>query len=123
MDCFEPYLHDTDNPPPWGSSYDLFHEELESKFGSFDLEGEAEAELEVLQMPENNRAMKYFMEFNHLSSQIKWGEAALQRQAYNGLAHCIKNKMVHHPKPASLVDLRKLIQAIDSQYWERKAEI
>ena len=50
MDCFEPCLHDADNPPLWLSSYDLFREELESNFGSFDPEGEAEAEIEVLQM-------------------------------------------------------------------------
>src|SRR6266481_1268136 len=50
MDCFEPYLHNPDNPPPWVSSYDLFNKELESNFGSFNLEGEAEAELEVLWM-------------------------------------------------------------------------
>src|SRR6266481_3243872 len=123
MDCFEPYLHDPHNPPLWLSSYDLFREELESNFGSFDLEGEAEAEIEVLQMPENDRATKYFVEFNRLSSRIKWGEAALHRQAYNGLARHIKNEMVHHPKPTSLADLRKLVQAIDSWYWECKVEI
>src|SRR6266481_8876881 len=123
MDCFEPYLHDTDNPPPWVSSYDLFCEELESNFGSFDLEGEAEAELEVLRMPKNDRATKYFVEFNRLSSRIKWGEATLCWQAYNGLARHIKNEMVHHPKLTSLAELCKLVQAIDSRYWERKAEI
>src|SRR6266481_1489739 len=64
MDCFEPYLHDADNPPPWVSSYDLFRKELESNFGSFNPEGEAEAELEVPQMPENDCATKYFIEFN-----------------------------------------------------------
>src|SRR6266481_3342148 len=31
--------------------------------------------------------------------------------------------MVHHPKPTSLAELRKLVQAINSRYWERKAEI
>ena len=31
--------------------------------------------------------------------------------------------MVHHDKPTTLSDLRKLIQAIDSRYWECKAEI
>ena len=51
------------------------------------------------------------------------GEAALPRQAYNGPACRIKNEMVHHPKPTSLVELRKLVQAIDSHYWEHKAEI
>src|SRR6266481_3110790 len=123
MDCFKLYLHDPDNPPPWVSSYDLFHEELESNFGLFDPEGEAEAELEVLWMPKNDHATKYFVEFNQLSSRIKWGEAALCREAYNGLAHCIKNEMVHHPKPTSLAELCKLVQAIDSWYWERKVEI
>src|SRR6266481_4081256 len=123
MDCFEPYLHDPDDPPPWLSNYDLFHEELESNFSSFDPEGEAEAELEVLWMPKNDHATKYFVEFNQLSSRIKWGEAALCREAYNGLAHCIKNEMVHHPKLTSLAELCKLVQAIDSWYWEHKVEI
>src|SRR6266481_6161106 len=123
MDCFEPYLHDPHNPPLWLSSYDLFREELESNFGSFDPEGEAEAEIEVLRMPENDRATKYFVEFNRLSSRIKWGEAALCRQGYNGLARHIKNEMVHHPKLTSLAELRKFIQAINSRFWERKAEI
>ena len=31
--------------------------------------------------------------------------------------------MVHHDKPTTLSDLRKLVQAINSRYWERKAEI
>ena len=31
--------------------------------------------------------------------------------------------MVHHDKPTMLSDLRKLVQAIDSRYWERKVEI
>src|SRR6266481_7421819 len=123
MDCFELYLHDPHNPPLWLSSYHLFREELESNFGLFDPEGEAEAEIEVLRMPENDRATKYFVEFNRLSSRIKWGEAALHRQAYNGLARRIKNEMVHYPKPTSLADLRKLVQAIDSHFWERKVEI
>ena len=35
----------------------------------------------------------------------------------------IKNDLVHHDKPTMLSNLRKLIQAIDSRYWERKAEV
>ena len=31
--------------------------------------------------------------------------------------------MVHHPKPTSLVELHKLVQAIDYWYWECKVEI
>ena len=40
-----------------------------------------------------------------------------------GLACRIKNEMVHHDLPDMLLDLRKLVQAIDYRYWERKAEI
>ena len=31
--------------------------------------------------------------------------------------------MVHHDKPTTLAGLRKLVQAIDSRYWECKAEV
>ena len=58
-----------------------------------------------------------------LSSHVYWGEAALLRQAYNGLAKWIKNEMVHHDKPTTLSGLQRLVQAIDARYWERKAEI
>ena len=67
--------------------------------------------------------MKYFIKFMQLLSRVYWGEAALLRQAYNGLAKRIKNEMVHHDKPTTLSRLQKLVQAIDARYWERKAEI
>ena len=31
--------------------------------------------------------------------------------------------MVHHDRPTTLLDLRKLVQAINYRYWEQKAEI
>src|SRR5882724_11379764 len=31
--------------------------------------------------------------------------------------------MVHHDKPNMLSSLRKLIQAIDARYWERRGEV
>ena len=65
----------------------------------------------------------YFIKFTQLAACVQWGQAALLRQAYNGLAKRIKNNMVQHDKPTTLSNLRKLIQAIDSHYWERKAEI
>jgi len=64
-------------------------------------------------MQENHEAMKYFIKFQQLATHVQWGEAALHRQAYNGLAKCIKDDMVHHDKPNSLSGLWKLMQAID----------
>ena len=84
---------------------------------------EAEAELEGLRMQEHHQAMKYFIKFQQLAARIQWGEAALHRQAYNGLSKRIKDDMVHHNKLNTLSGLRKLIQAIDARYWERRGEV
>ena len=74
-------------------------------------------------MQENHQATKYFIKFTQLSSRVYWGEAALLQQAYNGLTKWIKNEIVHHDKPTTLSGLRKLVQAINTRYWERKVEI
>ena len=101
------------SPPTWVHHWDLFCTELESNFGPFDLVGEAKAEIETLVMAEGSHSTMYFMEFNRLASHIQWGDNALLRQAYKGLARHIKNEMVHHDRPVTLRDLRKLVQAID----------
>src|SRR5882672_6511792 len=102
---------------------DFFSEELTSNFGTYDPVGEAEAELKGLCMHNSHQATKYFIKFQQLASCVEWGDAALCRQAYNGLAKCIKDDMVHHNKPKTLTGLHKLVQAIDTQYWERKGEL
>jgi len=109
--------------PDWASNFNLFSEELTSNFGNYNPVGEAEAELEGLHMHDSHQAMKYFIKFQQLASHVKWGEAALRRQAYNGLAKCIKDDMVHHNKLNTLAGLHRLIQAIDAQYWEHKGEL
>ena len=97
--------------------------ELEVNFGPFDPVREAEADIEMLVMAEGSCSAIYFMEFNCLASHIQWDDHTLLWQAYKGLACHIKNEMVHHDRPVTLLDLRKLIQAIDYRYWEQKAEI
>ena len=101
----------------WLLDLNLFIEELETNFRTYDPVGEAEAELEGLHMHESHQATKYF-KFHQLATRVQWGEAALHRQAYNGLAKRIKDDMVHHDKPNTLSGLQKLVQAIDTQYWE-----
>ena len=97
--------------------------ELETNFGPFDPVREAEAKIETLVMAEGSRSAIYFIEFNRLASCIQWDDHALFQQAYKGLACRIKNEMVHHDRPVTLLDLCKLVQAINYCYWERKAEI
>ena len=107
----------------WVNDWDLFCMELEANFGPFNLVGEAEAEIKTLVMAEGSRSTIYFVEFNCLASRIQWDDHALLQQAYKGLACRIKNEMVHHDRPVTLLDLHKLVQAINYCYWERKAEI
>ena len=122
LDCFKPGLLDPIEPT-WCSDFNLFSEELEANFSTFDPIGEAKAELEGLHMQENHQATKYFIKFMQLLSGVYWGEAALLWQAYNSLAKQIKNEMVHHEKPTTLSGLWKLKQAINAHYWKCKAEI
>jgi len=49
LDCFEPALLGI-NDPVRLSDFELFIEELETNFGTFNPEGEAKAELEQLRM-------------------------------------------------------------------------
>ena len=117
LDCFESAILDPVKPP-WLLDFDLFLEELEANFRTYDPVSEAEAKLEGLHMHESHQATKYFIKFQQLAACIEWGNAALHRQAYNGLAKHIKDDMVHHKKPNTLSGLWKLVQAIDAQYWE-----
>jgi len=96
----------------------LFIEELETKFRTYDPVGKEEAELKGVHMQEKHQATKYLVKFQQLATCVQWGETALHRQAYNGLAKCIKDDMVHHDKPNSISSLQKLVQAINAQHWE-----
>src|SRR5882724_4337090 len=122
LDCFETALLDPIEPI-WLSDLNLFIEELETNFRTYDPVGEAEAELEGLGIHESHQSMKYFIKFQQLATCVQWGEAALHRQAYNGLAKRIKDDMVHHDKLNMLSGLRKLVQAIDARYWEQRGEV
>jgi len=104
LECFEPALLDPVEPP-WLSDFDLFLEELQTNFGVYDPVGEAKVEIEISSYAGNHQATKYFIKFMQLATCILWGQAALQRQAYKGLAKLIKNDMVHHDKPTSLAEL------------------
>src|SRR5882724_8967369 len=122
LGCFESAILDPIEPT-WISDFNLFVEELEANFRTYNPVREAEAKLEGLCMHKSHQAMKYFIKFQQLAAQVQWGDAALHRQAYNGLTKHIKDNMVHHKKPTTLAGLQKLVQAIDARYWERKGEL
>ncbi|CDO68992.1 hypothetical protein BN946_scf184762.g8 [Trametes cinnabarina] len=83
---------------------------------------QAKHDLENLRMANNQRITKYITQFNRLTTQVRWGRAALRYQFYKGLPARLKDRISKVGKPDSLEELRNLAQSLDHRYWERKAE-
>ena len=84
LDWFKPSLTSGLNPA-WLDDYSDFVSELRKNFGLHDPEGKAEADLENLRMHDNQRIVKYLVDFNQLAACVQWGKAALHQQLYHGL--------------------------------------
>ena len=127
LEWFEPNLLDTLNMydrPLWMDDWREFITELQLQFGLHDPIGDAEHQLDNLQMKDMQRIVHYIVEFNCLASQLKgYGNAALRHKFYTGLPDRIKDKICRVGKPRQLEDLRSLTQSIDARYWERKEEV
>ena len=70
LDWFKPSLTSSESPP-WLNDYSNFVRELKNNFGPHDPEGEAEADLENLKMHDNQRIVKYLVNFNHLAAHVQ----------------------------------------------------
>jgi hypothetical protein len=126
LEWFEPDLLSMDAPtarPLWMDDYVEFMAELQDNFGPHDPAGDAEAQLEQLQLRDGQRINKYVVDFQHLASQVRgYGDGALRRQFYTGLPARIKDEISRVGKPNTLSELRLLVQTIDARYWECKGE-
>ena len=110
--------------PLWMDDWREFVTELQLQFGLHDPIGDAKHQLDNLWMKDMQRIVRYIMEFNCLTSQLKgYGDATLRHKFYTGLPNRIKDKICHVGKPRQLEDLHSLAQSIDTCYWERKEEV
>jgi Ty3 transposon capsid-like protein len=123
LDYFKPALMDPDENPVWSTDYSKFISELQTNFGPFNPEADAENELDRLQMKDNQKIAKYIVSFQQLAPKVQWGQAALRRQFYIGLLSRIKDEIARVSKPDTLIKLCELSQGIDTHYWERHSEI
>ncbi|OJA12819.1 hypothetical protein AZE42_13686 [Rhizopogon vesiculosus] len=99
LEWFKPDLLSSGTPddhPLWMDNYTEFMTELQQNFGPHDPQGDAEAQLEELQMQDGHCINKYVVEFQHLTSQV-WGysDGALRCQFYSGLPSWVKDKISH----------------------------
>ena len=91
LNYFKPLLMDPYNNPVWANDYAKLISELQTNFGPFNIEADAENELEWLKMHDNQKVAKYIVIFQQLSSKVNWGDAALCCQFYDRLPGCIKD--------------------------------
>ena len=122
LDWFEPGLM-SDDPPDWISNYSEFTSKLKRNFRPHDPKGDAENELEALWMKDNQRMVKYLVDFNHLAAWVTWGDSALWHQLYKGLPNQIKDEVSWIGKPSTLSGMCQLIQQINTHYWEHQSKI
>jgi len=122
LDCFEPALLDPIDPA-WLSEFDLFIEELETNFGSFDPEGEAEAELE---QTSNARKSSSYEVFHQVPAASRTRQVGRWQHSVDRLTTVWRTYQrtiwftTTSRTPSK--ELRVLAQLINSRYWERRAE-
>ena len=102
LDYFEPSLMDPHTNPTWSNDYNELVSKLQTNFGSFNIEADAENELKWLKMHDNQKLAKYIVSFKQLSFKVNWGDAALCHQFYNRLPSHIKDEISRVGKPDNL---------------------
>ena len=89
LEWFKPDLLgtlDVYDRPLWMDNWREFITELQLQFGPHDPIGDAEHQLDNLRMKDTQRIVRYIVEFNCLTSQLKgYGDAALRHKFYTGL--------------------------------------
>jgi hypothetical protein len=122
LEYFEPSILDSDEVPDWMDSWPAFVRILRNQFGPIDPTADAEDGIDNLKMKDNQRIVKYNVEFNRLSIQTGWDDSVLRHRYYSGLAERIKDIMGQQGKPATLEAMKTLAHSIDARHWERNRE-
>jgi hypothetical protein len=99
--------------PYWDGDFAAFVVELCGNFGSTDSVGDAKTRITQLRMKSNKCIIKYMVHFNHLASQLSWGNAALHHQFYQGLPDCLKDDLIKINYENTLLRLRVAAQKLD----------
>jgi hypothetical protein len=122
LEYFEPSLLDSDEEIDWIADWSAFVRTLRTQFGPIDPTADAEDGIDNLKMQDNQKIVKYNVEFNKLAIRTHWDDGVLRHRYYSGLAERIKDIMGQQGKPSTLEDMKSLAHSIDSRYWERLRE-
>ena len=92
LEFFEPMLM-SDEVLSWESDWSEFLCVLRNQFRPIDPTADAEDNMDNLRMKDNQRILRYNIEFTRLATQIGWNDSVLRHRYYSGLAEQIKDIM------------------------------
>ena len=123
LDYFQPDILANANTA-WRWDWEYFKDTLETNFGTIDPTGDAEDQIGLLKMKDNQKIVKYNVKFQQRASKLEdWGDKALRHHYYKGLPARIKDALALRGEiPSSLVLLRDEAIVLDKRYWERQVE-
>jgi hypothetical protein len=121
LEFFEPMLNSEDDLT-WEDDWQEFVRMLRTQFGPIDPTADAEDNIDNLKMKDNQRILKYNIEFNRLAVQTGWDDSVLRHRYYSGLAERIKDAMGQTGKPSTLDEMKNIAHSIDARHWERVRE-
>jgi Ty3 transposon capsid-like protein len=122
LEYFEPSILDSDEIPDWMDNWSAFVRTLRTQFGPIDPTADAEDGIDNLKMQDNQRILKYNVDFNRFAIRTGWDDSVLRHRYYTGLAERIKDIMGQQGKPSTLEAMKTLAHSIDSRHWERIRE-
>ena len=122
LEYFEPAILDSNETPPWMDNWSAFIRTLRTQFGPIDPTADAEDGIDNLKMQDNQRIVKYNVEFNRLVIRTSWDNSVLCHRYYSGLVEQIKDIMGQQGKPATLEAMKALAHSIDSHHYEHLRE-
>src|SRR6202046_5566607 len=122
LEYFEPSILNSEDAPAWMDHWPAFVRTLRTQFGPIDPTADAEDGIDNLRMRDNQRIVKYNVEFNRLAVQTGWDDSVLRHCYYSGLAERIKDIMGQQGKPITLEAMKTLAHPIDARHWERARE-
>ncbi|KAG6867183.1 hypothetical protein C0993_005959 [Termitomyces sp. T159_Od127] len=104
------------------SNWQVFAQDISSKFGVFDIVVEAEENLFNLQMCNNKRFTTFIVCFKKEAYKTGWNYNTLWFALHHTLLQCIKDILCLTSKQLSYNGYKALITQIDQWYWEDRSK-
>jgi len=107
--------------PPDLVSFDALARALERTYGEADRETVAEHAIKALK--QTGSVATYISEFQRHSQYVRWNDAALYSQFYDGLKETMKREVMRQGRFATLEELQAFASRMDVRYFEFAKEL